>query len=107
MGTLCEEKALKTTETERKGDILREFWQLYIFRDGPDLSCVAFSDYVVEMVLESFFVGSELGYALGEVDGEGAEAVGFEVDFLVVGDLPDCAAKRGRVSWVRRGMEFF
>ena len=50
-------------------NILREIWQLYVLRDGRDLSCVTFSDYVVEMVLESFFVGSELGYALGEVDG--------------------------------------
>ena len=49
------------------------------------------------MVLKSFFVGGELGHALGEVDVEGGEAVGFEVDFLVVRDLPDCAGKRGRV----------
>ena len=78
--------------------ILREFWQVYVLRKGGDLSCVAFGDYVVEMVLESFFVGGELGHALGEVDSEGGEAVGFEVDFLVVGDLPDCAGKGGRVS---------
>ena len=52
------------------------------------------------MVLESFFVGGELGHALGEVDIEGGEAISFEVDFLVVGDLPDCAGKRCRVSWV-------
>ncbi len=84
-------------------DILREIWQLYVLRDGQDLSCVTFGDYVVEMVLESFFVGGELGHALGEVDVEGGEAVGFEVDFLVVGDLPDCAGKRGRVSQVVGG----
>ena len=47
------------------------------------------------MVLESFFVGGELGYALGEVDSDGGEAIGFEVDFLVVGDLSDCAGKGG------------
>lgn len=78
--------------------VLREFWQLDVLRDGRDFSCVAFGDYVVEMVLESFFVGGELGYALGEVDGQGGEAVGFEVDFLVVGDLADCAGEGGRVS---------
>ena len=55
------------------------------------------------MVLESFFVGGELGHALREVDVEGGEAVGFEVDFLVVRDLPDCAGKRGRVSQVVGG----
>ena len=70
---------------------------MYVLRDGRDLSCVTFGDYVVEVVLESFFVGGELGHALGEVDVEGGEAVGFEVDFLVVRDLPDCAGKRGRV----------
>ncbi len=80
---------------------------MYVLRDGHDLSCVTFSDYVVEVVLESFFVGSELRHALGEVDVEGGEAIGFEVDFLVVGDLPDCAAKRGRVSHVDGSMEDF
>ena len=48
------------------------------------------------MVLQSFFVGSELGLALGEVDAEGGEAVDFEVDFLVVGNLPHCAGEKGQ-----------
>ena len=62
----------------------------------------------MEMVLESFFVGGELGHALGEVDVEGCEAIRFEIDFLVVGDLPDCAGERGRVSRVVGGsMEDF
>ena len=91
-------KSLDDTRGREERDILRECWQLHVLRDGRDLSCVTLSDYVVEVVLESFFVGGELGHALGEVDIEGGEAVGFEVDFLVVGDLPDCAGKRGRVS---------
>ena len=94
-GTLCKERLGDNRDREER-DILREFWQLYIFSHGRDLSCVAFSDYVVEMVLKSFFVGSELRLALGEVDAEGGEAVGFEVDFLVVGNLPHRAAKRGQ-----------
>ena len=48
---------------------LRESRQLYVLSNGGDLSGVAFGDYVVEMVLEGFFVGGELGYAFGEVDG--------------------------------------
>lgn len=104
--TLYNERVLGDNRGREERDILREFWQLYVLRDGCDLSCVTFADYVVEMVLESFFVGRELGHALGEVDGQGAEAIGFEVDFLVVGDLPDCAGKRGRVSWVDGSMGF-
>ena len=118
MGQSVLERVLRGRTTQRGGlednrdreeiKILREFWQLYILRDGRDLSCVTFGDYVVEMVLESFFVGGELGHALGEVDVEGGEAIGFEVDLLMVGDLPDCAGKGGKVSQVVGGsMEDF
>ena len=118
MGQSVLERVLRGRTTQRGGlednrdreeiKILREFWQLYILRDGRDLSCVTFGDYVVEMVLESFSVGGELGHVLGEVDVEGGEAIGFEVDLLMVGDLPDCAGKRGKVSQVVGGsMEDF
>ena len=96
-GKTLQREALKDNRDREERDILREFRQLYILKNGYDLSCVTFGDYVVEVVLESFFVGGELGHALGEVDVEGGEAVGFEVDFLVVGDLPDCAGKGGRL----------
>ena len=61
---------LGNNRDKEENNILREFGQLYILRDGCDLSCVTFSDYVVEMILKSFFVGSELRLALGEVDAE-------------------------------------
>ena len=68
-GNPMQRKGLEDNRGREEKNILREFWQLYVLRDGRDFSCVAFCDYVVEMVLESFFVGCELGYALGEVDG--------------------------------------
>ena len=102
-GGPLQRRGLEDNRDREERDILREFRQLYVLRNGYDSSCVTFGDYVVEVVLESFFVGGELGHALGEVDVEGGEAVGFEVDFLVVGDLPDCAGKRGKVSQVVGG----
>ena len=80
----------------RERHILREFRQLYVLRNGSNLSCITFGDYVVEMVLKSFFIGRELGLALGEVDAEGGEAVGLDVNFLVVGHLSHCAGEKGQ-----------
>jgi hypothetical protein len=44
------------------------------------------------MVLQSFGVG--LLDSLEDFDDDGGEAVGVEVDFLVVGDLAEIAGKR-------------
>ena len=96
IGVRSRGRGSKIWRGEKGRDILREFWQLYVLRDGRDLSCVAFGDYVVEMVFKRFFVGRELGLALGEVDAEGGEAVGLDVNFLVVGHLSHCAGEKGQ-----------
>ena len=67
-------------------------------RDGPDLFRVLFVDDVVEVVAECFFICGRVGDALAEVENEGGEAGGREVDFLVVGYLADCAVGLSMVA---------
>jgi hypothetical protein len=49
-------------------------------------------DEVFEMVLQRLGIG--LLHALQDLDDDGREAVGVEVDFLVVGDLAEVAKRK-------------
>ncbi len=59
--------------------------------NGPYLLVVPLVHDVVEMVPQGGFVGGCVGDAFAEIEHEGGETCGGEVDFLVVGDLADRA----------------
>lgn len=91
----------KARKLEGKVVGLRESGQSDVSFYRQYLSGVFLCDDVYEMVFQSLCVSCEMRDTLGDVECERCEAIGFEINFLIVRDLTNGAIGRWSVQIIR------